>query len=240
MTVMKITETNPDTKRNMLKRYIIRSVISFLIISLTLFISAGNMTDTGIWLFVFLMLLNNTVGTAYLYRKNPELLYHRLDRIKKDYKKWDGKILILYFVLGVYGTIVICGLDVRFGWSSMGWSYMISGSVLFILSIIIMHYAMAINPHFEVKVRIQHDRGHQVIREGPYSCVRHPGYASGILFQFSLPMIIGSIWAFIPAVLGVLLLFIRAYLEDRLLKRELQGYIEYSSEVKYRLIPGLW
>jgi protein-S-isoprenylcysteine O-methyltransferase Ste14 len=32
----------------------------------------------------------------------------------------------------------------------------------------------------------------------------------------------------------------RAVFEERLLRRELQGYAEYTARVRYRLIPGVW
>jgi hypothetical protein len=36
------------------------------------------------------------------------------------------------------------------------------------------------------------------------------------------------------------LLVLRAVFEDRMLKRGLEGYMEYSKTVKYRLIPHVW
>jgi protein-S-isoprenylcysteine O-methyltransferase Ste14 len=33
---------------------------------------------------------------------------------------------------------------------------------------------------------------------------------------------------------------IRTALEDRMLQEELAGYKEYTQEVKYRLLPGVW
>ena len=37
-----------------------------------------------------------------------------------------------------------------------------------------------------------------------------------------------------------ILIFIRTYQEDRMLKKELEGYREYSCKVKYRFIPYIW
>ena len=39
-------------------------------------------------------------------------------------------------------------------------------------------WAESVNKFFEPTVRIQTDRGHQVIDSGPYAIVRHPGYVS--------------------------------------------------------------
>jgi protein-S-isoprenylcysteine O-methyltransferase Ste14 len=96
------------------------------------------------------------------------------------------------------------------------------------------------NPYFEPTVRLQEDRGHQVVTTGPYSLVRHPGYLSGILWAFSIPLMIGSLYTFAPVILYSALMILRTYLEDRILHEELTGYAEYADGVRYRLFPGVW
>jgi protein-S-isoprenylcysteine O-methyltransferase Ste14 len=44
----------------------------------------------------------------------------------------------------------------------------------------------------------------------------------------------------IPAIIIIVIVIIRTYLEDETLKKELTGYIEYSKKVKYRIIPFIW
>ena len=89
-------------------------------------------------------------------------------------------------------------------------------------------------------VRIQKDRGQEVYAEGPYKYIRHPGYIGGILMALSMGLVFGSLWALLPGVAAAILLIVRTYLEDKMLKRELSGYLEYSKKVKYRLLPGVW
>ena len=117
---------------------------------------------------------------------------------------------------------VIAGLDVgRFQWSYLEVQFAVLGFVFFIVSAIFINWAMVVNPHFEQTVRIQKDRGHKVISSGPYKIVRHPGYFGGIVFAVSIPLIIGSIFALIPAGIYVILFMIRASLEDKTLHKEL-------------------
>ena len=89
-------------------------------------------------------------------------------------------------------------------------------------------------------MRIQHDRGHEVIQTGPYKYVRHPGYIGGILMAISTALVLGSLWALIPAGIVAILLIIRTYLEDITLQKELPGYAEYAKNVRYRLLPLVW
>ncbi|MBE3086692.1 MAG: isoprenylcysteine carboxylmethyltransferase family protein, partial [Bacteroidetes bacterium] len=84
------------------------------------------------------------------------------------------------------------------------------------------------------------DRSHQVATSGPYKYVRHPGYVGFIVLNLATPLILGSIWALIPAAILSILFIIRTSLEDRTLRNELEGYKEYAQKVQYRLIPGIW
>ena len=75
---------------------------------------------------------------------------------------------------------------------------------------------------------------------GPYRYVRHPGYVGSILSILSMPLILGSLWALIPAVIGAAAFIMRTVLEDRTLQLELNGYAAYAARVRYRFVPGLF
>ena len=51
------------------------------------------------------------------------------------------------------------------------------GLVGVVVSIGLFFHAMMANRFFSAVIRIQKDRGHHVIDQGPYAVVRHPGYA---------------------------------------------------------------
>jgi protein-S-isoprenylcysteine O-methyltransferase Ste14 len=70
--------------------------------------------------------------------------------------------------------------------------------------------------------------------------VRHPGYAGAIVAQLATPLLLGSPWALIPMVVLTALFVARTYLEDQALIKELSGYEEFTREIRYRLLPGLW
>ena len=76
--------------------------------------------------------------------------------------------------------------------------------------------------------------------EGPYRFVRHPGYAGAILESIGSPLLLGSVWALLPAATAVACMAARTLLEDRMLLAELPGYAEYASEVRQRLVPLAW
>ena len=89
-------------------------------------------------------------------------------------------------------------------------------------------------------VRVQKDRRQRVIDSGPYKVVRHPMYAAIILMIPAVPLALGSWWALIFAGLVDILFVVRTALEDKTLKDELPGYIDYAKKTRFRLIPGIW
>jgi protein-S-isoprenylcysteine O-methyltransferase Ste14 len=140
------------------------------------------------------------------------------------------------------GTLIVAGLDIgRVHWSpalplfvhGLGFSVFAVG-YLFALS------AMRSNPFFETFVRIQADRGHHVVATGPYATIRHPGYAGACLAHMAIPLALGSLAALAAASIGVVLFVVRTKFEDDTLSRELAGYAEYRSRVRWRLVPGVW
>ncbi len=99
-------------------------------------------------------------------------------------------------------------------------------------------WAQAVNKFAERSVRIQPEQ--KVVDVGPYSVVRHPFYFAAFFMFGGIPLALGSLRALIPAAVAISILVVRTALEDRMLRRELQGYKEYAGRVRYRLVPGLW
>jgi protein-S-isoprenylcysteine O-methyltransferase Ste14 len=64
---------------------------------------------------------------------------------------------------------------------------------------------------------------------------------AGAIWRFAgMPLALGSWWS-----IGLLIPFFPVLLwrlldEERILKRDLAGYVEYTQKVRYRLIPGLF
>jgi len=103
-----------------------------------------------------------------------------------------------------------------------------------------MVWATYANAFFSQIVRIQDERDHAVAREGPYRYVRHPAYVGSVLSELFVPILLGSWWALLPGLADAVLMVIRTSLEDKTLRAELEGYEQYTAEVRYRLLPGIW
>jgi protein-S-isoprenylcysteine O-methyltransferase Ste14 len=171
---------------------------------------------------------------------DPELIAERLE-IKKDAKRWDILPAILIGRVGPLVILAVAGLDVRFAWSPhVPLTLQIMALAIAVLGLFITDWAVVSNKFFSCVVRIQKDRGHTVVAAGPYRYVRHPGYAGAILHNIATPVLLGSLWAIIPAGVVICITIIRTAFEDQTLQTELDGYKPYAKRVRYRLLPDIW
>ncbi len=138
--------------------------------------------------------------------------------------------------------LVLMSLDaVRFHWSQMPIWLQVVGAMIFIASLYLFYLVYRVNPYLSPAVRIQKERGHMVVSSGLYRYVRHPLYAAFIPFLFGTTLLLGSWYGMPFGLLLVVLIAIRALMEERMLLRELEGYDTYMmAQVKYRFVPHVW
>ena len=212
---------------------------SMVVMGVVLFLAAGRLDWIAAWVYLILNLLIVATIGLYVARRNPDLINER-GRIGKSAKGWDKVVMILY-TLTMFGFCVVAGLDaVRFGWTTMHVSLQAAGVIGLFLSMAITYWAMLSNPFLSTAVRIQEDRGHQVVSTGPYCWVRHPMYVGVIILWLSTALILGSWWALAPGLIIAVIFVVRTALEDRMLQAELPGYADYAKRVRQRLVPGVW
>jgi len=221
---------------------LVGSFLGAFIEAALLFVAAGRLDLPRAWLFVVVSLVGMFGQSVLVAAVNPGLVNHRGGwKKKKDTQPWDKLLLILYGLLAFYVLPVVVGLDVgRYRWSSLGPWAVVVGTILFAAGTVVLTWAMLVNTHFEVTVRIQHDRGHQVVTAGPYRIVRHPGYVGASLWALAGPLIVGSAFGFVPAAGAIAILIVRTALEDKTLQNQLPGYTQYAQKTKFRLLPPIW
>jgi protein-S-isoprenylcysteine O-methyltransferase Ste14 len=194
------------------------------------------------WVLVVVNLVSFAVSRGIVARVHPDTLAERgklLDHA--DAKAWDRKLAPFVGLLGPLAIYIVAGLVQRFGWGAdvPQWAQLAALGI-YMVSYVFGSWALVANRFFSGVVRIQTDRGHTVVSSGPYAIVRHPGYASAVIANLALPILLGAYWAIVPAVVTIALLVVRTALEDRTLRAELPGYEAYTQVTRYRLVPGLW
>jgi protein-S-isoprenylcysteine O-methyltransferase Ste14 len=219
-----------------------RFILLLLFLCVTLFLAAGTFTWPMGWVYVALTLLTILVSRLLALRAHPDLLVERMQaEDKADAKAWDKRLVPLIAIYLPLVMQIVAGLNYRFGWPpALPLWLALVGLALVVAGWAWATWAMTVNRFFSAMVRIQADRGHRVVENGPYRWMRHPAYAGGVIANLVTPLMLGSAWALIPAGLTVALVVLRTSLEDRTLQAELPGYAAYAARTRYRLVPGVW
>ena len=193
------------------------------------------------WTYAILSILGFAISRVLAARRHPDLIAERARYMQhENAKPWDKRLAPL---LGIGGGLVllVAGLDELFGWSpAFSLPLKILSLVIILAGYVLGSYALIENRFFSGMVRLQTDRGQQVVSSGPYRWMRHPGYAGALLTYLAIPIFLDSSWAFLPTVFITIVLVTRTTLEDRFLQDELEGYRDYVKRVRYRLLPGVW
>ncbi|MBE0515869.1 MAG: isoprenylcysteine carboxylmethyltransferase family protein [Methanophagales archaeon] len=233
--------TNESTNKESLEylKIVLKGFFALVLIIAFIFLLAGRLTYWQGWVF--------SIVTVLLVVIQLIVFADKTDLVKERFKpgpgtKWWDKVFWALYAPLFFAIVIVACLDTgRFLWSPrLPLLVYVISYVAFICSIYLYSWAMWVNRWFSSTVRIQTDRDQQVVQDGPYRLVRHPGYVGGILMAVSTSLVLGSLWGLIPAGSVVMLLIIRTYLEDTTLQKELPGYADYTQKVRYRLVPGLW
>jgi protein-S-isoprenylcysteine O-methyltransferase Ste14 len=192
------------------------------------------------WVYIGVIGAGLVAAYRILQVKHPDLIQER-SGFKEGSKSQDMVLARMGALFGPGFTLYVCGLDQRVEWTNLvplhfsmiALAFMIAGYGLVL-------WAVASNKFFSPAVRIQTDRGHTVVTAGPYRIIRHPGYTGLIVILLSTPLILNSWMALIPSILTVGIIVFRTAMEDKTLIQELEGYKEYVSRSRYRLLPGIW
>jgi protein-S-isoprenylcysteine O-methyltransferase Ste14 len=222
-------------------RRVLQAVLTVAVWISLLFLGARRLDWERGWISVALYLVGMSGTWIVVQRANPEVIVARAKFRRKETKGFDKLFLALFFPLAIIQPFV-AGRDAGCASCSSAWPLwtLYPAAVLYLIGNAVIAWTLAVNRHAETSVRIQTDRGHTVIENGPYRYVRHPMYVGVILMYLAFPLIWGSGWAMALSLAGIGLFVWRTGMEDRTLQRELDGYAEFSSRTRYRLIPGLW
>jgi protein-S-isoprenylcysteine O-methyltransferase Ste14 len=179
---------------------------------------------------------------TYLYRNDPALLQERFKQPGTGNEKgWDQYFMYAIQIL-FWAWIIIMPLDAkRFAWSLDFPLWLKSlGGIALLPAFFLFYRSFTDNTFLSPLVRIQSERKQQVVSTGVYGFVRHPMYLGGIFLFIGTPILLGSLFGVLIGFVVSLLLVARILGEEKMLVEELEGYTDYKTHVKYRLIPLVW
>ena len=210
-------------------------ICGFLLLGALLFWPAGTFAYAGAWRFLALLFIPMLIMGTVLLIKSPALLRKRLD--SKEKQATQKGVLALSGLMFPAG-FVVSALDFRHGWSTVPVWAVIAASVAFLIGYAMYAEVMRENAYLSRTIEVQENQ--TVISTGLYGVVRHPMYAATLLMFLPLPLILGSFWGLCAFSLYPVILVIRIRNEESVLREQLDGYADYLTKVKYRLIPFIW
>ena len=214
---------------------IAKFTLGVVLIAALLLLPAGTWHYGNAWLLMGLLFLPMFIAGLVMMKKNPNLLRSRLNaREKAGEQQMVVKLSGLMFLCG----FITAGLDFRFGWSHLPKWLVIAASALFLLAYAL--YAEVLRENVWLSRTIEVQENQKVVDTGLYGIVRHPMYAVTFLLFGSMPLVLGSLPAFVIFLAYPFIIAKRIRSEEEILSRELEGYTEYCTRVKYRLIPLIW
>ena len=207
----------------------------FILIGALLFLPAGTMAYPQGWLLMGILFVPMFLAGLVMMAKNPNLLRSRLDAKEKEREQsLVVKLSGLMFLVG----FILAGLSFRFGWLMLPEWVSILGAVLFLISYAL--YAEVLRENTWLSRTIEVQEGQTVVSTGLYGVVRHPMYAVTLVLFLSMPLVLGSVLAFVVFLAYPAIIVKRIRNEEEVLARELPGYAEYLQKVRWRLIPFIW
>ena len=214
------------------------AVIGLMVFGLVLFIPAGTLAYWPGWAFIVVFtIMTNAIG-LYLAIRDPAALERRVKFGATKETRPMQRVLIAVVTVVLFAVLVVSALDWRFGWSNVPLWVIVLGDVLVAGGLYVCLLVMQQNSFAASTIETM--EGQRVISTGVYGIVRHPMYLGTLVMSVGIPLALGSYWGllFILAVVPVLALRIGD--EEEMLANELDGYANYRTKVRSRLIPGVW
>lgn len=223
----------------MTKKLFIQAIGKFIfgviLLGVLVFVPAGTINYPNGWLLITVLFFPMFVAGLVMMFKNPELLKKRLNA--KEEEKEQKTVVALSGAMFA-AAFVAAGLSFRFKWLVLPkWAVMI-GTIVFLLAYAMYAEVLRENTYLSRTVEVQENQ--KVIDTGLYGIVRHPMYSATLFLFLSMGIILGSLISCAILLLYIPIIAKRIKNEEKVLEEGLEGYSEYKTRVKFKVIPFVW
>ena len=220
-------------------RLLMQSLTKFLlgvvIIGLLISLPAGSLSYWQGRLLMGILFVPMFVAGLVMMQKNPDLLRKRLSAKEEEKKQ---QMVVKLSGLLFMAAFIVAGLNWRFGWCVLpDWAVWLSAAV-FLACYLLYAEVLKENTYLSRTIEVQDNQ--KVIDTGLYGIVRHPMYTATTLLFLAMPLVLASPISFAIMLLYIPLIVIRIKNEEKVLEVGLEGYKDYKTRVKYRVIPFIW
>ncbi|MGE9993384.1 methyltransferase family protein, partial [Streptococcus alactolyticus] len=211
---------------------LLKFLLGVVLVAALLFIPAGTLNYPNAILLMVILFVPMFLAGLVLMVKNPDLLRRRL-KVKEEQGE-QRKIIAATGFMFVVGFI-LAGLDFRLDWLPLPQIISKVSALLFLLAYALYAEVLRENTYLSRTVMVEEEQ--KVINTGLYGLVRHPMYSATIILFLTMPLVLGSLIAFLVFLPYPIMIIKRLKNEEQVLSKELTGYTEYQKKVRYRLIP---
>ena len=214
---------------------ITKFLLGVALVGVLIFLPAGTLSFFNGWLLMGVLFIPMFFAGIVMMIKNPRLLESRLNaKEKQQEQNLVVKLSGLMFLAG----FIVAGLGVRFGWFTLPLGVSVTAAVVFLIAYALYAEVLRENTYLSRTIEVQENQ--TVVDTGLYGIVRHPMYSVTLLLFLSMPLVLGSVYAFLIFLAYPFIIAKRIKHEEAFLENELSGYREYKQKVKFRLIPFIW
>ena len=214
---------------------ITKFLLGVALVGVLIFLPAGTLSFFNGWLLMGILFIPMFFAGIVMMIKNPRLLESRLNaKEKQQEQNLVVKLSGLMFLAG----FIVAGLGVRFGWFTLPLGVSVTAAVVFLIAYALYAEVLRENTYLSRTIAVQENQ--TVVDTGLYGIVRHPMYSVTLLLFLSMPLVLGSVYAFLIFLAYPFIIAKRIKHEEAFLENELSGYREYKQKVKFRLIPFIW
>ena len=202
--------------KNLFWRAVGKFAAGVVLLGLLIVLPAGTLRFPNGWLLMGLLFLPMFCAGLVMLRRSPELLEKRLNA--KEEEREQKEVILASGIMFLAAFVTAC--------------------VLFCLAYAL--YAEVLRENVWLARTIETQEGQKVVDTGLYGLVRHPMYSATLILFLSMPLILGSIFAFLIMLCYVPIIVKRIRNEAKVLEKGLEGYRAYEKKVSWRLIPYIW
>jgi protein-S-isoprenylcysteine O-methyltransferase Ste14 len=223
---------------NLYNKALVGLLLLFLAMAALLFVPPWTFDYWQAWIFLAVYFTASIAISLYLIKGDPQLLARRMSGGPAAEKLSAQKIIMSLTSLGFIGLLLVPALDRRFAWSHLSAGVALAGDALVVLGWLGIYFVFRENSFASATIELAPDQ--KVISTGPYALVRHPMYVAALVMLLGIPIALGSWWGVLVMVAIMPALIWRLLDEEKFLAKNLPGYREYQTTVRYRLIPRVW
>lgn len=206
-----------------------------LLVGVFIFVPAGTVCFFNGWLLMGLLFIPMFFAGIVLMYKTPGLLKKRLNSKERHSKQ--RKVVIISALMFLAG-FVVAGLTFRFNLFMLPAGAVVMACFAFIVGYAMYAEVLRENAYLSRTIEVFEDQ--HVVDTGLYGVIRHPMYAATVILFLSMPLVLGSLYAFAVFLVYPFIIASRIRHEEAFLEKELKGYTDYKKRVRWRLIPFIW